>query len=252
MKKTLYILALLLSSVLIAQNKQLFEQGNSLYNQGKYSEAINKYGAILDTKNHSAELYYNLANAHYKLNHIAASIYYYEKALLLNPDDADIQNNILFARNMTIDAIDAIPNAGFSEFIKNIANRFSFDTWAIGAIVLVFCFVILFVIYYFSYSTLIKRLTFISSLLILLVFVFSLIFAFHKFNIEKANKPAIVFAQETIVKSDPNLKSDEVFRLHEGTKVQVLEDYDNWQKIKLIDGKTGWVISEDIKRVKKF
>ena len=65
-----------------------------MYNQGKYAEAIDKYKAILETKNHSAALYFNLANAHYKLNNIAPSIYYYEKALQLAPNDPDIKNNL--------------------------------------------------------------------------------------------------------------------------------------------------------------
>ena len=75
MKTIVYILLVLFSTDFYAQNNTLFEQGNSLYNQGKYAEAIDKYKAILGTKNHSEALYFNLANAHYKLNNIAPSIY---------------------------------------------------------------------------------------------------------------------------------------------------------------------------------
>ncbi len=252
MKRVIYLISFLFSAVLFAQNQELFEQGNALYNDGKYAEAIDKYNAILDSKKHSADLYFNLANAHYKLNHIAPSIYYYEKALMLNPEDADIQNNVAFARNMTIDAIDEIPDVGFSKIIKNTTNSLSFDGWAKLSVVLVFCFVILFLIYYFTYATLTKRLTFIGSLVSLICVCIALAFAFHKYNLDKKNNPAIVFAQESKVKSDPNLRSQEAFRLHEGTKVQVIETYKDWSKIKLTDGKIGWVISEDIKLLKGF
>lgn len=252
MKHIIYILIAFLSFGISAQNQDLFEQGNALYNEGKYAEAIDKYSAILNTKKHSANLYYNLANAHYKLNNIAPSIYYYEKALLLNPDDLEIKNNIAFARNMTIDAIDVVPDAGFSRLVKNTTNTFNFDVWAKIAVVLVFCFVVLFLIYYFSYSTLIKRLTFIGSLASLFLVCTTLAFAFHKYNLDKKDNPAIVFTQETKVKSDPNLRSEEAFRLHEGTKVQVVDAYNDWKKIQLSDGKVGWVISEDIKLLKDF
>ncbi len=252
MKRVIYLISFLFSAVLFAQNQELFEKGNALYNDGKYAEAIDKYNAILDSKKHSADLYFNLANAHYKLNHIAPSIYYYEKALMLNPEDADIQNNVAFARNMTIDAIDEIPDVGFSKIIKNTTNSLSFDSWAKLSVVLVFCFVILFLIYYFTYATLTKRLTFIGSLVSLICVCIALAFAFHKYNLDKKNNPAIVFTQESKVKSDPNLRSQEAFRLHEGTKVQVIETYKDWSKIKLTDGKTGWVISEDIKLLKGF
>ncbi|TYA74344.1 tetratricopeptide repeat protein [Seonamhaeicola marinus] len=252
MKYIIYILITFSSFGISAQNQTLFEQGNALYNEGKYAEAVDKYSAILKSKKHSANLYYNLANAHYKLNNIAPSIYYYEKALMLNPDDTEIKNNIAFARNMTIDAIDVIPDAGFSKIVKNTTNALTFDTWAKVSVALVFCFVILFLVYYFAYSTLTKRLTFVGSFAALFLVCVTLIFAFHRFNLDKKDNPAIVFVQETKVKSDPNLRSEEAFRLHEGTKVQVIDDYNDWKKIELADGKTGWVISDDIKLLKAF
>ncbi|MFI0429553.1 tetratricopeptide repeat protein [Mariniflexile sp. HMF6888] len=247
MKKLLYILSFLFSFGLFAQNDALFEQANTLYNEGKYGEAIDKYKTILDTKNHSVELYFNLGNAHYKLNNIAPSIYYYEKALQLAPNDEDIKNNLAFAQNMTIDAIDVVPEAGLSKILNNAANTMTFDVWAKVSIGFVFCFVILFLVYYFAYSSLRKRLAFLGSLASLTIVCITLLFAFHKFNLDKKNKPAIVFAKEILVKTAPNNRSEESFRLHEGTKVQILDTVDDWKKIRLQDGKTGWVSSEDIK-----
>lgn len=252
MKTILYILSFLLSAISFAQNETLFEQANTLYNQGKYSEAIDKYTLILETGNHSASLYFNLANANYKLNNIAPSIFYYEKALALAPNDNDIKNNITFARNMTIDAIDTIPEAGLSKLLKNITNTFNFDTWAKTAVALVFVFVILFLIYYFAFSSVKKRLAFIGSISALILCFVSVLFAFHSYNLGKIDKPAIVFAQESKIKSEPNVRSEESFRLHEGTKVQVLDTIGEWKKIKLSDGKTGWVLSEDVKMLNDF
>jgi len=252
MKKMFYILSFLFSLGLFAQNEALFEKANTLYNEGQYAEAIDNYREILETEKHSADLYYNLANAHYKLNNIGPSIYYYEKALLLNPNDADIKNNMAFARNMTIDAIDVIPDAGFSKLLNTATNKMSFDTWAKTAVGLVFCFVVLFLVYYFAYSTLNKRLAFIGSITALILVCITLAFAFHKYNLDKNDNPAIVFSQESKVKSNPNSRSEESFRLHEGTKVQVIEIYNDWKKIKLSDDKTGWVVSSDIKLLKDY
>ncbi|MCF8273050.1 MAG: tetratricopeptide repeat protein [Flavobacteriaceae bacterium] len=249
MKQLFYILIALFSTVIFAQNQTLFEQGNQLYNQGKYAEAIEKYKAILKTNNHSEALYFNLANAHYKLNHIAPSIFYYEKALKLAPEDQDIKNNLAFAKNMTIDAIDTIPDAGFSKLIKKITDIMSFDDWAKAAVVCVIIFVLLILLYYFTYSTNKKRLAFITGNIFLFVAAISLFIAFHKYNLSKKDKPAIIFAQETVIKGEPNTRSQELFRLHEGTKVQILDTINQWKKIKLADGKTGWIENEDIKEL---
>ncbi|MFI1744600.1 tetratricopeptide repeat protein [Thalassobellus sediminis] len=252
MKKLIYILSFLLSLSGFSQNQALFKKANELYNQGKYAEAIDNYTTILESGKHSADLYFNIANANYKLNNIAPSIFYYEKALQLSPDDTDIKNNMAFAKNMTIDAIDVIPVTGFSKLVKNVTNLMPFDNWAKASVGLVFCFVILFLIYYFAYSTLNKRITFIGSLTALIFVFITLVFAFHRYNLDKKDNPAIVFAQECKVKSDPNSRSEESFRLHEGTKVQVLETYNEWKKIKLSDGKIGWVPFKDIKMLKVF
>ena len=247
------ILMLACFSVCInAQNDTVFNEGNTLYNQGKYAEAIKKYEALLDKNEHAVALYFNLANAHYKLNNISPSVYYFEKAKLLSTDDKDIENNLVFAQNMTVDAIDTLPEVGFSRIFKDIVNTFSSDSWAKLAISGILAFVLFFLLYHFTSATSQKRVAFVISVLGFLVAVFSLVIAFQKNNLEIKNNPAIVFAQESRVKADPNNTSEEVFRLHEGTKVQVLESYENWCKIEIADKTTGWIPSEDVKLLKFF
>lgn len=251
MKKLLFIL-LLLPIFLSGQSDNSFEKATALYNEGKFEEAIEIYEGILAQKKHSVALYYNLGNAHYKLNHIAPSIYYYEKALLLNPGDEDVQNNITYARNMAIDVIEPLPPTGFSKLVQKSIGKLSFNNWAIVSIVGIFLFTVLFLAYYFLYRQRLKRITFIASFLFLGLSLFALIMAFSEYAAVKNNRPAIVFAEEVVVKSEPNDQSESVFTLHEGTKVQVQENFNSWKKIKLADGKIGWLPSSEIKEVKDF
>lgn len=251
MKNILYILLLFFGS-LSAQNEKVFEQANALYNEGKFAEALDRYNVILDTDKHSAELYFNVANAHYKLNHIAPSVYYYEKALALKPNDKDIKNNLAFANNMRIDAIDNLPEVGLKRVVKTATNSLTFDGWAKLSVVLVVLFVLFYLMYYFTFKTGKKRFYFVSSTLSIILAFVALVFTSYSYSLHKNNKPAIVFAQESQVKSEPNLRSDEAFVLHEGTKVQVLDTLNNWNKIKLSDGKIGWIKNEDIKLLNIF
>ena len=253
MKRILYIVLFLSYSIGYGQGLSAFNQGNNFYNEGKFQEAINAYESVLENGQHSAELYFNLANSYYKTNQIAPSIYYYEKALQLAPNDKEIANNLSFAQNMTIDAIDVIPEVGLSKILKNIVNVFSVDVWAILSVCFVILFVVSFLTYYFAYHTNRKRFMFVTSIVSIGLAIITLLCSFHKYNIKQFDNPAIVFAQKTDVKSEPNLRSENAFSLHEGTKVQVLEHYDeHWSKIKLADGKTGWIPLEDIKLLNNF
>ena len=179
-------------------------------------------------------------------------LYYFEKALLLKPNDKEILQNISFARNMTVDDIDIVPDVGLSKLFKNLTNMLSFDMWAYISVASLILFVLMYLFYYFSYQTVKKRFAFIGSGSFLLLTCITLFFAFNKYNIYKNYNPAIVFSQEALVKAEPNLRSEEVFRLHEGTKVQILDTVKNWKKIKLTDGKTGWISSDDMKALKEI
>ncbi len=207
---------------------------------------------ILDKGEHSAELYFNLGNAYYKLNQIAPSIYYYEKALLLRPNDSEIKNNLAYSQNMTLDAIEVLPETGLANLYKRFTGYLSFDQWAKTAVFFMILFVLLYIaFYFFRYSTR-KRIAFIGSLLAILLSIISTVFAFIEYEDFKTDNPAIVFAQESQVKTEPNDRSQQAFVLHEGTKVNVLEELNQWKKISLADGKTGWISSESIKLLKDF
>ncbi|WP_430411178.1 tetratricopeptide repeat protein [Kordia sp.] len=247
--KLTYILLVFISSLTLAfgqENSAVFNSANEAYNKGNYEEAITQYKSILDSGEYSAEVYYNLANAYYKTNVIGPSIYYFEKALQLSPNDDDILNNLSFARNMTIDAIEPLPKTQLSKFVGNITEKFSYDQWAWIAVLFGFLCVLSFLLYQFAYRSLQKRIYFLISFITLIFMFGTVAVAYQQYEKAQQDRPAIIFATETTVKAEPNLRSDAVFTLHEGTKVQVLDTVGDWKKIRLIDGKIGWIIAEDV------
>lgn len=252
MKQLLYIIVMLIAFLGNAQNEALFNRATDSYNNGDYQKAIDYYSEILDSGEHSAALYFNLGNAHYKLNQIAPSIYNYEKALLLSPNDKEIKNNLSYARNMTLDAIEIMPETSLSKIYKAVSGIMTFDQWSYTAIIFMFLFVLLYIaFYYFKYATS-KRIAFISSIASLFISVMVAVFAFVQYNDFKDDQPAIVYDSEVQIKAEPNKRSEAIFVLHEGTKVNVLDELNEWKKIKIVDGKTGWVSSESIKLLKDF
>ncbi|MFJ1426043.1 tetratricopeptide repeat protein [Capnocytophaga canimorsus] len=234
-------LMVLWGQLVLAQTpEELFKQATESYNAAQYQKAIDQYQGILDLGQESSALYYNLANAHYKLNNVAESIYYYEKALKLNPDNEDAQNNIVFAQQMTVDAITPLPKTWLRGVSDCFISIFSLQVWSILPILGVFVFVMSFLLYYFSQKTIFKRIFFTLMLLALIGSIGTYFIAdFHKKSIE-SQRYAIMFDKATPVFAEPNAYGAEMFSLHEGTKVEVIDYLNDWVKIRLADGKIGW------------
>jgi tetratricopeptide (TPR) repeat protein len=247
-----YICFFLTFCVSAQKGDALFNEATEAYNKGEFDVAIKLYHRILEGGEHSAALYFNMGNSYYKINKIPESIYYFEKSLLLNPKDEEVKTNLGYAQNMTLDAIDSLPQTNISKFYKNITQTFSFDGWAYLSIIFLILFVLLYIaFYYFEYSSR-KRWAFITSILFLVLSITSFAFAFIVQEDFNANNPAIVFADEIEIKAEPNESSQEVFTLHAGTKVNVVEKLNDWNKIKLTDGETGWIPSKEIKLLRNF
>ncbi len=247
MKNLLYIF-LLITPVLFAQGS--FKNGNQLYQQGDYNGAIRSYESILDAKQQSAAVYFNLGNCYYKLNKVAPAIYNYEKALTLKPNDKDIINNLNFAKKLTIDEIKEVPKVGFEKLVRDFTAGYHYNTWAWISVVLAVLFLLFFLGYYFSALTLYKRVFFVGMFIIVIAILISVLSAIFERNHYQNERPAIIFNEMVSVKSEPKSTSSEVLELHEGTKVFVLESFDGWHKVQLTDGTEGWLEKSEVKEVK--
>lgn len=251
-RNILIALVLLVSTHLTAQNEVLFNRATASYNAGEYQKAIDYYKEIIDNGKHSAELYFNMGNAYYKLEEVGPSIYFYEKALLLKPNDAEILNNLGYAQNMRLDAIDQIPESAMARFYNATIAKLSFDQWAYFAVAMVFLFVLAYIAYYLFRIAIQKRISFIISMVALLFCLAAISFAYMQYNAFKSINPAIIFDREVVITSEPNKSSERIFTLHEGTKVNVEEELNDWIKIKIADGQTGWLPKETLRLLKKF
>jgi tetratricopeptide (TPR) repeat protein len=246
--KNIFYIILLTTQILFSQNA--FEKANDLYLNGKFNEAISTYEAILKSNQHSAELYFNLGNCYYKLNKVAPAIYNYEKALMLSPDNSDVKNNLKFAQKRTIDEIKVVPKVGFAKLLRDFTGIYHYNTWAWIAISFSVLVLLSFMGYYFSQITLYKRVFFFGMFVFcVLVLVSVAAAAFEKSHYEN-EKPAIVFAENAEVRNEPQKLGANIFMLHEGTKVFVMETLGNWKKIQLTDGTEGWIEKSTIKEVK--
>lgn len=231
--------------------QKVFEIANEMYKKGEYENAIQKYEFIEKSlKQESANLYFNLGNSYYKLNKVAPSIYYYEKALLLAPNNKAMKTNLAFAQKRTIDNIKVIDDIGFTKLIKKITSIFSINTWTWMSVAFSILTLLSFALFLYKEESAIKRISFIAIFVALFLVILSFLSANFLTNFKAKDKPAIVFEDTVEVKAEPKEDADNAFTLHEGTKVYVKETLDNYKRIQLTDKTEGWVLSSAIKEVR--
>lgn len=225
-----------------------FTKANNLYNDSKYEKSIEIYFEILDSGVHSSELYYNLGNSFYKLNDIPNSILFYEKSLKLNPTDKDIINNLKMVNNAIIDDITKIPEPFFDNQLNKISNNLSYSNWGLISLIISFLFLLLFIFYFFSKEPIVKRTSFTLLLVLLFLIGITTKISLHAYEKNHLEKYAIIFSSKIEIKSEPNQRSENLLILHMGTKVKIIDSFnDEWVKIKLVNGQEGWINNNEIK-----
>jgi tetratricopeptide (TPR) repeat protein len=247
MKKTIILLLLATAISAAAQTPQaLMQQGNEAYTKGDFAAAVQAYNAVLDAGYQSADLYYNLGNAHYRLEEYGLSILNYERALRLRPNFRDAKENLDLVDSKTEDNISQLPEIFLVQWAHSVVAWFSPTGWRILLLCLLALLGGLTVFFVLSsqYSSRKGALIGISVTAVLLLLCLACTIASSvRYN---RHNQAIVTSPMAVVKSSPEDKSVDKLILHEGTKVNIEETLGSWHKIQIADGNTGWMNQSDI------
>jgi hypothetical protein len=227
----------------------LFLGANNLYEQGEYEQALETYYELILYGKESADLYYNMGNAAYRSNSIGHAILYYEKAIKLEPAHEDAIHNLDFVSRYRLDAFEEVPELFLGTWIKGFVLLFPEQTWSI--MVLVFFVIVLtgILVYLFSRRMVLKKSGFIGGLIGLVLFFISLSSAISRHRDITNPDSGIILAPSVVVRSSPSESGTELFILHEGTKIEVNEVVSGWQNIRVIDGREGWIMTEDLETI---
>ncbi|NOY51789.1 MAG: tetratricopeptide repeat protein [Chlorobi bacterium] len=243
------LLSLASSLAMANSHKETIEKANQLYSQGLYDSSLVMYNSVLSENYQSAELYYNIGNAYFKNNNIPAAILYYEKARKLAPNDEDILYNLNICNSMIVDKIEKVPSLFYKQWWNYFYEMFNANSWAVLSLVIWSAFLVVLGFYILSKSRSSKKLSFYLGVLLLIASVGSIGLASQKYYYTKENKDAIIFTPTITVKSSPTVSSVDLFVVHEGTKVRILDKVDNWNKIKIQDGSIGWLPADAMKLI---
>ena len=240
------VLLLIVFCVKMNANVGVSAQAEKFYEQKKYNEAIIIYDSILSQKLISSKLYYNLGNCYFKTNQLGKAIYNYELSRKLIPNDADVKINLKLANTKTIDKIETKENYFLGAIKSNIINLLSSNGWAWLSIISLIISLTLLFLFFITKTILIKRTVFFVCLFSVTLFISSIILGYSSISQKGETNFGIILSREIKVHIEPNKQSESKFSLHEGTKVLVLNNSNNWINIKLDNGNEGWLEASSI------
>lgn len=218
----------------------LWDQANTAYINNDYHQAEELYLTILQRGERSAKLYFNLANAYFKREELGQAILYYHRALRLQPGDEDIRYNLSVAEARTKDTIDQIPDFFFTEWMRSIRHLMSANAWTAWSLIWFAVMLGALLFYLLSARLILRKAGFYATLISLLCFIASTIFASGQSREQQSQSEAIVMSSSAAVKSSPDRSATDLFILHEGTKVEITNSLENWCEVMIADGKKGW------------
>lgn len=233
---------IILNSFTLAQiPDELMKEGNKYFQEKDYTSAIDAYHKILSQGIQSAPLYYNLGNAYFKSGRIGHAILNYEKGLKLSPGDEDLAYNLQIANSRTVDKITELPSIFIVKWWEILITSFSFTGWSIITIFLYILFLTSIGLYLLSKNFNVQRISFFSGSISLSVLIVATVILISRYNHEASTDYGILLNPIYSVKTSPDIKSNDAFVIHEGIKFVVEDNVNEWVKIKLVDGKIGWI-----------
>ncbi len=243
MKKLIILAVIILQGMLLSASvfQEDIAAGNKAYTENKFNVAIDLYKKVIAAGYESSELYYNLGNAYFKANDFPSALLYYEKARKLDPSDEKIEFNINVANTKIIDKIEELPLPFYKRWWSAFQEWFTVDTWAVISLVFLFALLVSVAVYLVGNTVAIRKVFFWFGLLFLLITFFSGINAYSRYRNFKDSREAIVFEPTVNVKSSPDAESQDIFVIHEGTKVTVTDKVGAWIEIRIANGSDGWI-----------
>lgn len=250
--RTLFLLILLLStagSSRAQDPEQVFQSANALYQETRYEEARARYESIVANGYESAALYLNLGNTYVRLGHMGKAILYYERGLRLRPDDEDLLYNLGIAGLMTVDKIETVPRLFLWDFWDGVKGWFSLEgiIWSAWSAYLFVFLALSAVVVAGRFSF--RRLALLSAIGGTVVFILLLLVGIDRYSDLTRSDLAVIMPEIVAVKNSPDGRGADAFILHRGTKVQITDTIAEWIKIRLADGKVGWLEAESVESI---
>ena len=225
----------------------LFADANAQYAEGNYMEAAVLYEQML-VEQPAPEVYYNLGNAYFKQGELAQAILSYERAIRLNPSFKDAKHNLQFAQSRIIDNIEDSQSFFLSNWLKAMRNAFSQRIWTIVSILLFLFSLGGFFVFAFSQTIWLRKTAFYTSVVALIISIAACVNAGSLHQRDTLRSEAIITQGVVNAKSSPDRSGNDLFTVHEGTKVEITEVIGDWCCVQ-VGSNIGWMPLAYLERI---
>ncbi len=252
LRKVVTVVTLLLSlgasmNIQAKDLDSLWTAGVQAYTDGKFSDASAAWTSIEESGQKSAKLYYNLGNAWFKQGNYPKAILNYERALRLDPSYSDARYNLEFTSNFVQDKIEPVPEFILKSVARKVCYVMGSNAWAVIFLVLLAAALMMGLLFLLGSSVGKRRAGFYCGIVLLLLSAGALSFSIWQKSDSVKTDTAIVMSPVSSVKSSPSSgSSKDLFVIHEGTKVTILDEVGSWKNIALADGRQGWITSNEL------
>lgn len=245
------------AAVTVLTGEELAALADSAYTKDNFLEAEDLYLQALKLDGSSSVLFYNLGNTYYRQGNFGKAIVNYERALKLDPTNADARKNLDFVNSKITDK-QIIDNGSYMQSVwEGTVGYFQADTWAIVALVLFAMFLGAVAVYIFSSAVTVKKAGFFGGLIVFVLTVSAVVISFAAANRVNSNNYAIILPPASQLSTSPREarnQSEQAFLLHEGTKVEIIDSIANpgegmWYEVMVGRGERAWIKASEVERI---
>ena len=157
------------------------------------------------------------------------------------PRDTDVLYNLEIAKAKTQDDLDKIGKFFLAEWWQGVHKSLSASIWGILTLLSLWAGIAGFVLWLFGTSRTHKKQGFIGGIGLVFLSILLYFLGNSQANFEQNSRTAIVLENTIELKNGPDAQSTAIIDIHEGLKVELLDQIGDWYKVKLTNGEEGWL-----------
>lgn len=219
----------------------VFREGTAAYQAGDYAQAATLYRQLADGGFASADLFYNLGTAELRAGRRGEAILWYERALRLDPHDADVQFNLAEAMKGNLDKV--VGTREETPFIERVGERV--PDGVAGAVFAAAWVLALVALILRRLQARARGALLGVALVSGTVAVMSAVLLWTAWWHRTQARYAVVTAAVAAVREGPAADFRAAFEIHEGLKVRVVREQQGFLRVRLPNGTEGWIAAAE-------